>query len=328
MGWQGRKVKCTPLKEEEKAKNLGALALREVSQYHRWNGKWPWHIPSTMLSVWNSVLDARKYYITMSQLVIADKHYLNEDLIRISFQQNELGTTDRDYVPSKDTVVWMFTWDSFPWLMSEAVVSLGFLVSDPVSLPWQMSKNTFSSNLDLVFQGQSLSISDPIRWPVFFSPQNHLMASCNNNNNTTIILNEIWKSKGEEKHVNWDLLKKFLHMTQLVSSSTELFPSDHTVWPNRSNFYNPHFAAERTQILRTSSSARYPKDPESDLKPLCLSPPPWRGQNFGVAVWFPFFLSFPVWTCSKQVTLGFISFHYKLKGLNCRVSRNILSSGW
>lgn len=42
----------------------------------------------------------------MAKPAVADKHYLNEDLIGISLQQNELSTADRDYVPSKDTVVW------------------------------------------------------------------------------------------------------------------------------------------------------------------------------------------------------------------------------
>lgn len=31
---------------------------------------------------------------------------LSEGLIGISLQQNELSTGDRDYVPSKDTMVW------------------------------------------------------------------------------------------------------------------------------------------------------------------------------------------------------------------------------
>lgn len=52
------------------------------------------------------MLDAGKYYFTMANPAIADKHSLNEGLIGISLQQNELSTADRDYVPSKDTVVW------------------------------------------------------------------------------------------------------------------------------------------------------------------------------------------------------------------------------
>lgn len=190
----------------------------------------------------------------MSQLAIADKHYLNEDLIRISLEQNKLA--QRIGIMSLERTLWFGCLHGIPFLglcqkqwwalifwCQTQCYCLGKCQNIPfhLILIWFSKVKVYSYLIPFADQYSS---PPKITW--------WLLATTTT---TTTILNEICKSKGEEKYVNWDLLKKFLHITQFVSSSTELFPSDHTVWPNRSNFCNPHFEAVRTQILRTSSSA-------------------------------------------------------------------------
>ena len=160
-------------------------------------------------SVWNSVLEDGKCHFTISKLAIANKRSLSEDLTGLSLQQNELSTADGDHTPSKKTLVWGI-YMGLPRLVSEAVMSLDVLISGPVSFQWQIWKHRLSSDLVLVFQGQSFMHAQfhPLT-NIILLPQVPcwLLAA------KKLILNGTWKCRGEEKHVNLDLLKKFLHLT-------------------------------------------------------------------------------------------------------------------
>ena len=144
-------------------------------------------IPSTLLFAWNAMLNAGKYYLTISKTAKVDKHYSHQDSIWSHLSKIRQAQQDRAYAPREETVVWTASMVFLGWQVLEAVAKPRFSDFRPSVLSVANVKtcSTFASDLDLVFLSQRLS-SYPISFPDQHSPppKLHSMASSRTWNNT------------------------------------------------------------------------------------------------------------------------------------------------
>lgn len=148
MSWQVKKGEICFLKGEKKAQNPSASALRDMSWCQ--NGtSYRQHFLCEMLChmLENATLQFQSLPVLRSTVSIKTSLECHPSKTR---KRSRLG-----WCPHEETVVWDIYAGLLQLVSVRGSIKSCFLIPDPVSSPQQMSKHAFSSDLDLVFQGQS-----------------------------------------------------------------------------------------------------------------------------------------------------------------------------